>query len=270
MHLVFQRHVAGLGQDRRFRRRLGHLGATGNGAEVLLNPGQRLLGVEVTAQGQRGVVRAIPAQEELLEVVHIDPVQILHIADGLPGVGVGARIERLPHLLAEQAVGLVVDALGPLVLDGGTLDLELLLAHRIEQETHAIRLQPEHLLQLVGRYRLEIVGPVLVGGAVHLATGLIDDPHVLLIAHVFGALEHHVLEEVGKTRLADRLPRRPHVIGDIQVYQGIGFVRRQDHGQAVVQPVHLIGNAKLAFLPDLLGHQGGRCQHGQGKSQENA
>ena len=61
VHLVFQRHITGLGQDRRFRRRLGHLGATGDGAEVLLNPGQRLLIVEVTAQGQRGVVRAIPA-----------------------------------------------------------------------------------------------------------------------------------------------------------------------------------------------------------------
>ena len=47
--------------------------------------------------------------------------------------------------------GLVVDALGPLVLSGA-LDLNFFWLHRIEQEAHAIRLQPEHLLQLVGRH----------------------------------------------------------------------------------------------------------------------
>ena len=118
---------------------------------------------------------------------------------------VGARVARLPPLLAHQTVRLVVDALGPLVLDGGTLDLELLLAHRIEQEAHPIRLQPENFFQLGGRHRLVVVGAVLVGGAIHVATGLVDDPHVLLIPHVLGALEHHVFEEVGKTGLADRL-----------------------------------------------------------------
>ena len=114
-----------------------------------------------------------------------------------------------PHPLAHQAIRLVVDALGPFVLDGGALDLELLLAHRIEQEAHAIRLQPEHLLQLVGRHGFVVVGAVLVGGAVHVTARLVDDPHVFLITNVLGALEHHVLEEVGKARLAHGFPEEP-------------------------------------------------------------
>ncbi len=182
----------------------------------------------------------------------------------------GARIERLPHPLAHQAIGLVVDTLGPFVLDGGTLDLELLLAHRVEQEAHAIRLQPEHLLQLVGRHCLVVVGAIPVGGAVHVATGLVDDPHVLLIPHVLGALEHHVLEEVGEPGLAHRLAGRADVIGDVEVHQRIGLVRRQDHGQAVVEPVHLVGNAEFAFLLDLLRHQSGGRQHRQREAQQQA
>ncbi len=270
VHLVLERHVTGLGQGHRLGGRLGHLGSTRDRAEVLLNPGQRLLGVEVAAQGQGGVVGAVPAQEELLEVVDVDPVEILHIADGLPGVGMGARVERLAHLLAHQTVRLVVDALGPFVLDGGALDLELLLAHRIEQEAHAVGLQPQHLLQLVGRHGLVVVGAVLVGGAVHVATGLVDDPHVLLIPHVLGALEHHVLEEVGESGLTHLLAGRAHVIGDVQVHQGIGSVGRQNDGQAVVQLVHLIGNAELALFLDLFRHQGGCRQHGQREAQKHA
>ena len=205
VYLVLQRHVAGLGQGHRLWRRLGHVRAARDGAEVLLDPFEGLLAVKVAAQSQGGVVGAIPAQEELLEVAHIDPVEIFHVTDRLPGVRVSTRIERLPYLLAHQPVRLVVDPLGPLVLDGGALDLELLLAHRIEQEAHPIRLQPEHFFQLVGRHCLVVVGAVLVGGAIHVTTGFVDDPHMLLITDVFRALEHHVLEEVGETGLADRL-----------------------------------------------------------------
>ena len=88
MHLVFQRHVAGCRQGGRLRHRFGHVRTARDGTEVLLNPGQRLLGIKVAAQGQSRVVGTVPAQEELLEVVDVDPVEILHITDGLPGVGV--------------------------------------------------------------------------------------------------------------------------------------------------------------------------------------
>ncbi|MNH29995.1 hypothetical protein D3C79_902620 [compost metagenome] len=93
---------------------------------------------------------------------------------------------------------------------------------------------------------------------------------MLLIADVLGALEHHVLEEVGETGLAHRLAGRAHVIGHVEVHQGVGLVRRQDHGQAVVQLVHLVGDAELAFLLDLFRYQGRRRQHRQGDPKENA
>ena len=59
-------------------------------------------------------------------------------------------VEGLADALVQQAVGHVVHALGALVLDRVALDFELLLGHRVEQEAHAVGLQPEQLLQLVG------------------------------------------------------------------------------------------------------------------------
>ena len=54
------------------------------------------------------------------------------------------------------------------------------------------------------------------------------------------------------------------------MHQGIGVVGGQDHGQTVVQLVHLVGNAELALLLDLLGHQGRGRQHGKGEAQQHA
>ena len=64
--------------------RLRHLRATRDRAVVLGHPGQGLGLVKVTADGQYRVVGAVPTQEELLQVVHVDAIEILDVADGQP------------------------------------------------------------------------------------------------------------------------------------------------------------------------------------------
>ena len=65
---------------------------------------------------------------------------------------------------------------------------------------------------------------------------------MLLVANVFGALEHHVFEEVGKSGAANFLAVGTHVVCNVHVHQWIGMVLVQDHREAVIQPVLRVGN----------------------------
>ena len=138
------------------------------------------------------------------------------------------RVHGLADPFAQEAVGHVVVVLGPLVLDRGALHLELLLGHGVEQEAHPVRLQPKELLELVVGRGLEIVGAIWARRAVQRAAGLGDDLEVLFVADVLRALEHHVLEEVREAGLADLLAGRADVVGDVDVYEGVGYVPVQD------------------------------------------
>jgi hypothetical protein len=79
------------------------------------------------------------------------------------------RKERLDQRLVGEAVWLVLDTLAPLVADDVLLVGERGLIDFLEQITHAIGLEPQGQLELIGRQRLEVVGAVEVGGAVVVA-----------------------------------------------------------------------------------------------------
>lgn len=55
------------------------------------------------------------------------------------------------------------------------------------------------------------------------------------------------------------------MIGHIEVHQRIGAIGGQDHGQAVVQLVHLVGDGELALLLALFGDQVGAASTGRVK-----
>ena len=174
-------------------------------------------------------------------------------------------VEGFRDVLASQAVGAVVVVLATLVFHGRALDFKLLLAYGIEQEAHAVGLQPHTGFELVAGQGLEVVGAVLVGAAVQGAAGGGYELEVLLVADVVGALKHHVLEEVGKAGLANLLAGRAHVVGHVDVHQRVGMVFGHHEREAVGQHVLLVGNHDLAgllghFLDELgaagRGHQG--------------
>ena len=75
-----------LGNVRPRRRGLG-----GNGAEILLDLGQGLIGLEIADQRQHRVVGSIVAFEERLHVLQGGGVEVLHGADD--GVLVGEVVE---------------------------------------------------------------------------------------------------------------------------------------------------------------------------------
>ena len=200
-------------------------------------------------------------------------------------------VQRLGNVLAGEAIGAVVVVLAALVFHGSTLNLKLLLAHGVQQEAHAVSLQPQPGFELVAGQRLKIVGAVLIGGAIQAAAGGRHELKVLLVTYVVGPLKHHVLEEVREARLPNLLPRRPHVVGHIDVHQRVGVVLAHDERQAIGQHVLLVGNDELAgllrdFLHELgavgrgrngllaggrglarLGH-GGRSQQGQAQHRD--
>ena len=263
--VVFHRDIARCRQTHDGLLRHRHFRAARYGTEILHYPSERLGAIEVAADGERGVVGAVPAQKELLQIVHIDAVQILHVADHGPRIGMPFWIQRLPYPLEQQAVGAVVHALSALVLHRVALHLELLLGHRVQQKAHAVGFQPKHLFQLIAGNGLEVVGAIGVGGAVQGAAGFRDDLEVLLVADVGGTLEHHVLEEMREAGFADLLASGADVIGDIHVHQRVRTVFVQDDDEAVVQTVlgvrndHLV--AGLAGQRFQLRHAGGQLRY---------
>ena len=121
----------------------------------------------------------------------------------------------MEDLLVHNAVGAAF-ALALLVADDVTLVGELGAVQRVEQKSHAVAFKPQGRLQLVGGDGLKVIGAVKVGGAVDVrGAGGLKVLDVRLLAHMLGALEHHVLEEVRETGAARALLHWPHVIPDV-------------------------------------------------------
>ena len=111
-------------------------------------------------------------------------VEVLHRADRRVVVRVLGREQVRLELLVPRAVGPVVVAPALLVLHDLALVVEVLLAERLEERAHPVRLEPERELHLVARHGLEVVRAVEPGGAVHRAAGGLDERDVLRLADV--------------------------------------------------------------------------------------
>ncbi len=160
------------------------------------------------------------------------------------------RKELFLELVEPLAVGSVVVARALLVLDDVALIVEVLLVEGVQKRRHPVGLEPQRQLQLVARHRLEVVGSVQPGRAVERPAGRLDQAHVLSLGNVARALEHDVLEEVGKAGLAGNLVLGADRIPDAD---------RDDRGQMVFgddqpQPV----GQSLVGEPDC------RCGHAVG------
>lgn len=138
----------------------------GDGAEVLLDPGERLLGVDVTDDRQHRVVGRVVRTEEGAGVLQGGRVQVGHGADRRVVVRVALGVRQGGQLLEGRAVRDVVVPLAAFVLDDVALVLHGLVVQGGEQRAHPVRLEPERKLQLVGLHGLEVVGALEAGRAV--------------------------------------------------------------------------------------------------------
>ena len=80
-----------------------------------------------------------------------------------------------------------------------------------------------------------VVGPVEGRRGVQRAARLLHKPEVPVRRHVPGALEHHVLEQVGEAGFPGRLVLRPDMVPEIDSHHGERIVHVQEHVQAVRQ-----------------------------------
>ena len=140
------------------------------GRKVLLHQRHRLIRLEIPGDGQHGVVGRVVQIVKILHPVELGGVEICHRADGR----VRVRRVALEHQLAQANgaghVGLVLDAHAELFFDHGALILEIL--RRDRQPAHAVGLEPQGELELVGGQHLVVVGAVAVGGAVEAAAAI--------------------------------------------------------------------------------------------------
>ena len=117
---------------------------------------------------------------------------------------------------------------------------------------HPVGLEPQGEVEPADGQRLEVVGPVEPGGRVHRGAGRLEQADVRAGGDVRGALEHHVLEEVGEAGAAGLLVARADVVPEVHGDDGRGAVGAQQDPEAVVEDV---------LADRVRGGRGGHARH---------
>jgi len=126
----------------------------------------------------------------------------------------GRAIGECVHPFEDRrCVGLVIDAESPFFLHRLALVREVGVGHR--EGTHPIRFEPEPEVEPVRGKDLPIVGAVFGGASVQVSAGLFDQLEMLRLLYVLGALEHHVLEQMGEPGTAPYFISGSHVVPHI-------------------------------------------------------
>ena len=154
----------------------------------------------------------------------------------------GRREDRRQQRQVGHPVGPVLVGLAALVLHHISLEIEPLLVQRVEEEAHPVGLQPQHQLQVVGRDVGPVVGPVRSGRAVYEGANLLERLEVAAVV-VLGALEHKVLEQVGKAGPPLLFVLGADVVPDVNGDHRQRVVLVQDDVEAVGQRELFVGDA---------------------------
>src|SRR5438874_6282715 len=222
----------------RFDVRTLHFRPARDGREVFVDEPLRDGRIEVPDQDERCIVGTVEAAEEVAYVLERRRLDLGNDADDTLEIRVRQRVEEIANALLRRPVRNVFDALAELVADDVALDLQLLLVQRGQQEAHAVAFQPERRGQLVGGYRLVVVGAVEVRRSVPARRADRFENGVGVL-RVHRAGEHHVLEQVREPAAPRRLVRRADVVPDVHRYLRQPVVLAEDDGQPVLQAVLL-------------------------------
>ena len=146
------------------------------------------------------------------------------------------RIEHFgQHDRVGHAVGPILDALAPLVLDHVALGVDGLWRHGVEQVPHAIRFEEEREFECVRGYIDHVVGAIVLGRPVVVATDRFEQLVEFARLHVSRTHEHEVFEEVREACPSRLLARRPDVIPDVHRHDGHAVILVEDDVQPVGQ-----------------------------------
>ena len=198
---------------------------------MLLGEATDFGGCGVAHNDQHGVVRCVEGLEEPADILKGRRFQFLQVAVEVVRV-VPVAVGTLPNLdPLESAMRLVEHVHAHFFADHVLLVLEVLGAD--VERSHAIGLQPHRALERVDGQGLEVIGVVEARGAIDDATGFLHEADVLHLLHLRRALEHQVLEQVGKAGAALGLDPEADVVHHLNQRHRGGVVFADDHLQPV-------------------------------------
>ena len=238
---------------------------------MLNNPRFGRVHVEVADHDHRHQLRSVPFFVEAAQCLCGRIAHDLHVADRVPLLVAGAAEQKLENLFVQAAAGVLVAQ--TLLFDHhASLQLHLICGNRRAAGPvlgHLERLADD--LLVVGRELKEVDGFVEGGVGVDVRPeGHADALKVgdqLLLWKALGAVEHHVLEEVGQAKLVlvlldragvdhqhqcgpvGRLRVVPDVVGQpvVQLYLADLLVQRQ-HGVQIQDLAVEVGDNRRLFF----------------------
>ena len=197
----------------------------------MLDPAERLVGVHVADDDQRGVVGDVVAPVVAVQIVARHRLQIGEPADRR--VAVRMRFERgRDDFLIEELIGVVFTAV-QLRDDHGAF--RFAIVRMVQAVRHPLGLDEEHPIERVFGRRLEIRCLIDPGVAVPTAAELLDDAFDLIARDVGGALEIHVLDPVRHAGQARALVLRADLVPAPHRRQRRGVLLLNEHLQTVVE-----------------------------------
>ena len=247
-----------------------HIGPRGRGPKYFSIHFRACVGSKVARDAEDRVVRDVVGAEERRHVGQPRGRQVGHRADDAVVIRMIGRIERFQQPFFGLAVRYVVDRLPPLVLDHVALVVELLLRHRRQQKAHPIGLEPERQLECIAGDGLVIHRLVFGRRAVQVGAELFQRQEVIVVV-VLRALEHHVLEQVGKAGSTRLFVLRADLVHDVHGDDRRLVVLVKQDRQAVRKGVFLDFEQGNLGLPDPgpLGLVGCDCRRASSQNHAN-
>ena len=228
----------------------------GSGRSAAPAERQRRRLVEVSDHHRRRVVRVVEGLVELPEARGRDLLDVAAPADRRVMVRVLAERGR-ERVLVEDLERRVLSALELVAHDGHLGDAVLVAQQRA---AHAGRLDPHGDLERGGRERLVVVRAVEPRRGVESRAERLEhgrDRGALGALELGRALEHQVLEQVRRARVAHRLVAAAHVVDDRERRDRRDAVREQEDAQPVGAHPEL---AEAGLLLDELERVARRCR----------
>ena len=198
--------------------------------EIFPGPEQRLLGIEIADDDQRGVVRFVEGVEELADVFDFRAIEIGHAADGGVMVGVLGK-GRGAQILFQVTVGLVFDPDATFFFYDFALGFEIFFGN--VEAAHAVRFEPQNSFQVIAGESFEKIRGVVSGFRIVEPADGFDDSGMFFSRNMRRALEHQVLEEVGETGAARQFVFGSDVIPNLEVDDRNGVIFEENYLQPV-------------------------------------
>ena len=210
---------------------------TGNWTKPFLGQCYGFFERDIACNGKDGVVRGIEAEKEILNLIESGVFDVCRFfADGRPLVRMGL-VGEVSHQMSHIAVRLVQIALLELFNDHMALYFQALFAE-IEGE-HAVAFQPESRFCILLGQGDVVIGDVVVGPCIVLASRILD--MCVVVGDVDGTSEHQVFEQMCETCVFGVFITGTHIIQHIDGYHTGRLVFAMYDAEAVVKYLPIDG-----------------------------